>query len=604
MKNIHHLFHDWISRVERFAGLVTRYRKYVHGIIIFLALSLGYWGWWMVQPPTDMQGYLDNFYLTVQLVTLQFPKDHGHVPWPLQAARLLVPLVTVVGSFHVLVGSITRPMRIALLPHARKHIVLCGSKTLTEAALIALTKRQHRIVIVAKPSDAAHLDIRGGHGITIVEGDPLRGEIFKSLNLKNAAALFLTFDDDVVNLNLAMLAMAAINERPADLPPLVLAVLIQREDLAMELDAALDGLSRGHGVRYHRLCPDREGLRLELARFAPVQLKGDVTVQSHVLLAGLAGNWQQIAAQIIVAAQDHPEKRPVLTFAVDEKEAEAVQRWRVERPELDLVVEIEVLTRPEDELLPSGEAVASWRAARPGLHLAIVLREDADAIAAMLALRRPSNAFGAEDVPILVHQSKEDRLLSRLGETQVRNRDLTRLVAFGGLVRAESIERVFDRVGDEMAMALHAHYLADAKTLGINTPAAHQAWDDMPENLREANRAGADHASVLFAAADLEIAQAEPGAEQVNLSPDELEYLSRVEHRLWMADRIVRGWRYAAERDDRLLLHPCLIHWNELSDSEREKDRNAVKALVAILANMGRVIVRKRGGASHADQLP
>jgi hypothetical protein len=71
-----------------------------------------------------------------------------------------------------------------------------------------------------------------------------------------------------------------------------------------------------------------------------------------------------------------------------------------------------------------------------------------------------------------------------------------------------------------------------------------------------------------------------------------------------MADRIVRGWRYAAERDDRLLLHPCLVSWSELSDSEREKDRNAVKALVAILANMGRVIVRKRSGASPPDQLP
>jgi hypothetical protein len=43
-----------------------------------------------------------------------------------------------------------------------------------------------------------------------------------------------------------------------------------------------------------------------------------------------------------------------------------------------------------------------------------VLREDADAIATMLALRRPGNALGTDAVPVLVRQSKEDRLLSRV----------------------------------------------------------------------------------------------------------------------------------------------------------------------------------------------
>ena len=93
----------------------------------------------------------------------------------------------------------------------------------------------------------------------------------------------------------------------------------------------------------------------------------------------------------------------------------------------------------------------------------------------MLALRRPGNPLGTESIPVLVHQSKEDRLLARLGTAQVEYRDLTRLIPVGGLLRAESIERVLDRKGDEIAIALHRGYVEAAErrhTAGMGWPAA------------------------------------------------------------------------------------------------------------------------------------
>jgi hypothetical protein len=469
---------------------------------------------------------------------------------------------------------------------------VCGSESLTDAALVALASRGRQVVMVVARIGAAQRDTLEGHGLTIVEANPMRPATIKSLHLSYAAALFLTGDDDVDNLSIAMLALSAIGERPASLAPLVLAVRIDRENFAIELDAALDGLSRRHGVRYFRLCPDREGVRLELARFAPVRLKQDLDTPSHVIVAGLSGNWQQIVAQIIVAMQDHPDKRPVLTFVVDDDEAGIVKHWHEARPELDLVLEIAVLPRLADALLPSDAVIKPWRETHAPPQLALVLRDDADAIATSLALRRPGNALGTDSVPVLVHQTREDRLLSRLGDAQVRDHDLTRLVAIGGLVRAESIERVLDRKGDEMAIALHAHYLGAAKALGSDSAAALEAWDGLPENLRDANRASAEHAPILFAAAGLRIAGAGPGVEPVALSSAELEFLARVEHRRWVTDRIDRGWRYGKVRDDRLMLHPSLVSYEALSETEKEKDRNAVRVLLSILGEQGLVVIR------------
>jgi RyR domain/TrkA-N domain len=591
----------------RIGGFVTRHRGWIQGVAGTIALALGFWGWMIEKPPADFSGMVDNLFRTAQLITLQFPTEFRHtIPVPLQIARLAVPMVALFASFQVLIGSITRPARLALLPHTSGHIVVCGSESLTEAALVALASRRRQVVMVIAKIDTTQRETLEGLGLTLVEGDPLRAVTIKSLHLSHAAALILT-GDDVANLSIAMLALSATGERPTNIPPLVLAVLIDRENLAIELDTALDGLSRRHGVRYHRLCPSREGVRLELARFAPVLLKSDVDMRSHVLVVGLAGNWQQIVAQIIAATQDHPEKRAVLTFVVDHGEAKAVKRWHKAKPELDLVVEITILPRQADAMMLSDDIVTSWRGTYTPPQLAVVLRDDADAIASSLELRRPGNALGTDTIPVLVHQSKEDRLLSRLGEAQVRNRDMTRLVAIGGLVRTESIERVLDRKGDEMAIALHAHYRDAGKTLGAGSPAALEAWDGLPENLRHANRAAADHAPILFAAAGLRLVSAGSGIEPVALSSADLEFFARVEHRRWIADRIDRGWRYNKIRDDQLMLHPALVPYEALSDQDREKDRNAVRALLSILDEQGLVIVhadavsRVRGNI-HEDQ--
>jgi RyR domain/TrkA-N domain len=558
-----------------------------------IALALGFWGWNIAKPPASASGVVDNIFRTFQLIALQFPANFNGIPnAPLQIARLALPIVAILASFDVLVGSITRPARLALLPYMTGHIVICGSDALTEAALTNLASRGRQVVVIAPKSSPAHRDMMEGLGLTVVDGDPLQTATIRSLHLSHAATLFVTGDDDVANLNTAMLALPSAGVRPPELPPLILAVLIKRENLAVELDAALDELSRRHRIRYHRLCPAREGIRLELVRFAPVFLKDDLDARSHVLLVGLIENWQQIVAQLVTAMQDHPTQRPLLTFVIDEVEADSVKLWHDGRPELDLVLEIAILKRGAGELLPPEEAISIWCKTHAPPQLAVVLRMDADAVATALALRRTANAFGTAKTPILVHQEKEDRLLSRLGDIDVRNRDLSNLVAVGGLVRVESIERVLDRKGDDMAISLHAHYLADAKRVGAGSSIALQAWDNLPENLRDANRASAEHVPILVAAAGLRIVAADVADGRTVLSPDLFELLARVEHRRWIADRIDRGWHYGAVRDDLLKLHPSLAPYESLSEAEREKDRDTVRTLLNILIEDGHALAR------------
>ena len=110
-----------------------------------------------------------------------------------------------------------------------------------------------------------------GLGLTAVEAEPKQAATFATLNPGMAKGIFVATPDDLDNINIAMLAMRAIDACPHEHPPVALAVRIDREDLANEFDAALDGLNGRRRMRYHRLCPDRDGLRIELVArgFAP-----------------------------------------------------------------------------------------------------------------------------------------------------------------------------------------------------------------------------------------------------------------------------------------------------------------------------------------------
>ena len=71
--------------------------------------------------------------------------------------------------------------------------------------------------------------------------------------------------------------------------------------------------------------------------------------------------------------------------------------------------------------------------------------------------------------------------------------------------------------------------------------------------------------------------------------PDDLieltEQIAENVHENWAASRISEGWTYGECRDDDNKTTPCLVPYSELSESEKEYDRNtAIQTLKLIVA--------------------
>jgi hypothetical protein len=69
------------------------------------------------------------------------------------------------------------------------------------------------------------------------------------------------------------------------------------------------------------------------------------------------------------------------------------------------------------------------------------------------------------------------------------------------------------------------------------------------------------------------------------------ERLARHIHDTWARRRMQAGWTWGPERDDAARTHPGLVAYDELSESEKEYDREtALEALRAIVALGYRIV--------------
>jgi RyR domain len=155
-----------------------------------------------------------------------------------------------------------------------------------------------------------------------------------------------------------------------------------------------------------------------------------------------------------------------------------------------------------------------------------------------------------------------------------------------------------DRQADQIARAIHENYVAEQTRDGVamGSMPAMAPWDDLDEDKREANRAQARDIEAKLAKIGCRVGRGTvpPG---FTFTDKELEALARHEQSRWASQRTAAGWVYGATRDDTAKVHPSLVSWDELPESEKDKDRDAVRNIPAVLAAAGLRVIRERRSA-------
>jgi len=65
------------------------------------------------------------------------------------------------------------------------------------------------------------------------------------------------------------------------------------------------------------------------------------------------------------------------------------------------------------------------------------------------------------------------------------------------------------------------------------------------------------------------------------------ERLAKNIHEVWAKSRMDQGWTYGSTRDDARKKHPCLIPYEELSEEEKDYDRNTAMGTLKFVIKEG-----------------
>jgi len=134
-----------------------------------------------------------------------------------------------------------------------------------------------------------------------------------------------------------------------------------------------------------------------------------------------------------------------------------------------------------------------------------------------------------------------------------------------------------------VARLVHEQFRANELAEGRLNPEkpSHQEWDQLTEDIRSRNYAQVRAYPAYLALAGLAIVPAGDHAEaDTTLSEDAVERLAQLEHNRWMEREIATNPR-----------HECVLHWDDLDESTREKDRQPVRNMASLLSQVGLAVV-------------
>ena len=73
--------------------------------------------------------------------------------------------------------------------------------------------------------------------------------------------------------------------------------------------------------------------------------------------------------------------------------------------------------------------------------------------------------------------------------------------------------------------------------------------------------------------------------------PEELleltEKIAENVHEVWSLGRIKDGWTYGEERNDAEKKHPCLVPYDQLTETEKDFDRNTAFETIKLIVALG-----------------
>lgn len=621
-------------------------RKHGLLVAFLFVLFLGTWAFEAARTDgAQGLAFFDSLYQSLQMFVMGFSMPPGATgnAWlsglltVLSYAAVVISSSAVIGVFAQRLGA---PLRLRwqamrhqglpgkLCPPAigrnagwrkpRKRAVLLGFGKINRAVAQNLKAQNYSISAIDERFDEPAQLIARNNGVLLVAGDLSDTSSLKRGLLDAADIVIVSAGNDVINIEIASAAHALV-------PAANIYAHVASPGFADDLRESIDtGFPLADGIRTFSVKQEsaRNLLRrAHLAREARERMQDRV----HLVIVGMGDQGEAIMLEALQSAVSIDLGPPVIT--VIDKDAAAIEkRFRARRPDLFVPEDEKASVEAGEETQPRlpeeaqpritflslevetvdfmAEHLDSQLGSTPVTAYVFCCGEDATNLAAGLRLehamslgrRSPAPVFltvwGA-GVDVELYDSRDP-----LGYCSL----------FGAVEPAMAGAAFLMGDPDYLARLLHEAYEKQREEFRPGSPP--NPWSGLPQTMKEANRRAVRHAHVKLVDLDLHwrgmgraklpsIASTVAGSlatVPVDIdSPGILDgrvaaplphrliaELAETEHRRWLLDRAMDGWRLAEDgiRNNTARLHPNMVSFRKLEPRDQHYDTVLVRALI------------------------
>ena len=540
--------------------------------------------------------FTDILYRIFQLFVLSFDATIT-LNLELELARWLAPAIAAYTAAKALAVIFREQFQLLKLRFLRNHIIICGLGN--KGLLLSLKFKDYGYNIVAIELDEENDNIKECRdiNITVLIGNAAAPYILRRVGLNRAKSLFSLCGQDSINVEVAVqVRKLLISKRDK---PLTCVVHITDPKLCRLIKEREFETEKKDDFRLEFFNLFDQAVKSMTSTFPPFDYKKEShSSVPHLLIVGAGKMGESLLVHTAKKWMDLPGRNnEKIKISIIDKEAEKKQKlFYLRYPRLKEICEI--IPREMDIESPQFEEGKFLFSNSGECNLTIIyicLDNDSFALSTALTLYQRLRLY---DIPIVVRMNSETGIAQLL---QGESHGLGRLHGFGLLDRVLDPELMLMGTHEILARAIHEEYLnaqfEKGETLESNPSLV--SWDELPETLKDSNRRQADFLGVKLGVIGCYIIpMTDWNAEPIEFNSEEIEKMAKMEHEDWVEERQKDGWKYTpGPKDIKKKKISSLIPWEELSEEEKEKDRNPVRNIPGFLAKAGFQIYRreKRG---------
>lgn len=589
---------DYVQEIVKSRG---KYRALLLLLLGIVTLILGYVGFANQVdklPGNFAHSPLDLLYRSGELFAFKGGEDVVPGNWELEVARWLAPGVTLFTLYEFIKLLLAEEIQAVRLKLIRNHVIICGLGLLGPEIAVRFREQGQKVVIIEKDPENVNLKAARERGAIILQGDATSAAALDRARLSRARYLFAVTGDDGLNSEIAVAARRlAIARGDADFSCFVHIV-----------DSSLCSL-----LREHQMALDDDRFLLEI--FNIYQMAGLSVLKdhppfpllpappdTHLVIVGAGRMGRDLVFHVAKRWKEtYGNAKKMKITVVDRAASLRVETLKLQYPSIDRYC----------DLVPLDADITSVDFQRGGFlfkdghvnvtGIYVCMNDQSLGLTAALEINQRLDDYAIRhrvmtvDVPIVVRTGKEG-LKTLFDDICGAGGAFANLDSFPLLDSACRMDNITLGLNETIARAIHGDYVSKQLKMGKTeaTNPSIKPWDRLEETLKVSNRKQAKDFREKLRSINCDIVGLTDWDQPLfTFEPGEIEMLAECEHQRFVVERKAQKWVKGDVKDVAKKITPYLIDYAELEDSVKELDRNAIRIMPALLAQVDLKIVRR-----------